>query len=155
MVKKKSLEWRNCSEQELDRHLAEWVGANCRPGVLLLLEGGLGAGKSSFARAAIRHLARLAGSQGSPTFPLVQEYRADAGFPVYHMDLYRLNSEEDLEQSGMAEQIDAPEALVLVEWSSLFPGFFSGYLKPGAAKKVFLVEIEGSGNQRDYRISSL
>jgi len=155
MEKKKSLEWRNCSEEDLFSRIAEWAGEVCRPGTLLLLEGEMGAGKSTFARAVIRNLACRSESQGSPTFPLVQEYRADQGFPIYHIDLYRLKSEEELEFSGIAEQIDSLDALVLVEWASLFPDFFSPYSREGSGKRVYRIEVVGPGESRDYLLQRI
>jgi len=154
MAKKKSLEWRNCSEEELASKVLDFAPSVLTPGVLILLEGEMGAGKSTFARAVVSSLCKRSRSQGSPTFPLVQEYRADAGFPIYHMDLYRLKSEEELEHSGIAEQIDARDALVMVECASMFPGFFRGYSKGGSKRTVFTVEIAPEGESRSYRITS-
>jgi tRNA threonylcarbamoyladenosine biosynthesis protein TsaE len=55
---------------------------------------------------------------GSPTFALIHEY----GDPVsvYHIDLYRLDSEEEANRLGLEELFDKP-ALVLVEWGDKFP----------------------------------
>jgi tRNA threonylcarbamoyl adenosine modification protein YjeE len=155
MVKKKSLEWQNCSEERLVSEVVHFVEENCGPGVLLLLEGEMGAGKSSFARAVIRQLCRESRSQGSPTFPLVQEYRADSGFPIFHIDLYRLKSEEEIFHSGISEQLDSDDALVLVEWASLFPGLFGTYTRPGSRKAVLQVRISGYGDFRNYSIQKL
>jgi len=151
MAKKKNLEWLNCSEEELFSVISEFVKAAGKPGSLILLAGEMGAGKSTFARALIRHLSKGARSQGSPTFPLVQEYPADSGFPIYHIDLYRLKSEAELNDSGIAEQIDAQDALVLIEWGSMFPDFFESYLGPRTRKQVFRVSITGTEGLRNYR----
>jgi tRNA threonylcarbamoyl adenosine modification protein YjeE len=155
MVKKKNLEWQNCSEERLVSEVVHFVEEHCGPGVLLLLEGEMGAGKSSFARAVIRQLSRESRSQGSPTFPLVQEYRADSGFPIFHIDLYRLKSEEEIFHSGISEQLDSDDALVLVEWASLFPGLFGTYTRPGSRKLVLQVRISGYGDFRNYSIQKL
>jgi tRNA threonylcarbamoyl adenosine modification protein YjeE len=155
MVKKKNLEWQNCSEERLVSEVVHFVEEHCGPGVLLLLEGEMGAGKSSFARAVIRQLSRESRSQGSPTFPLVQEYRADSGFPIFHIDLYRLKSEEEIFHSGISEQLDSDDALVLVEWASLFPGLFGTYTRPGSRKLVLQVVISGYGDFRNYSIKKL
>jgi tRNA threonylcarbamoyl adenosine modification protein YjeE len=155
MTKKKSLEWQNCSEDSLPATISGFVAEFCIPGTLLLLEGELGAGKSFFARTLIRQLSKTSQSQGSPTFPLVQEYRADAGFPIYHMDLYRLRSEEEVFHSGISEQIDSRDALVLVEWGSLFPGIFPTGSGIAALRSVFKIEIEGRGDFRNYKVQRL
>jgi tRNA threonylcarbamoyl adenosine modification protein YjeE len=155
MAKKKSLEWQNCSEERLESEVERFVEESCRPGVLLLLEGEMGAGKSSFARAVIRRLSSESRSQGSPTFPLVQEYRADSGFPIFHIDLYRLKSEEEIFHSGISEQLDSDDALVLVEWASLFPDVFASYSRPGSRRAVIQVRISGDGDSRSYSIQGI
>ncbi len=152
MAKKKSLEWQNCSEEQLELKIARFVDEHCTPGSLILLEGEMGAGKSSFARAVIRRLSKSSRSQGSPTFPLVQEYIADQEFPIYHIDLYRLRSEDELDHSGISDQLDSKDALVLVEWASLFPGFFESYIRSGTPRKVIQVQIKGHGDCRTYRM---
>jgi tRNA threonylcarbamoyl adenosine modification protein YjeE len=140
MTKRKSLEWRDCSEAGLPERLAG-MSAMFGPGVLCVLEGELGTGKSSFAREVLRIHCPKAVSRGSPTFPLVQEYRAEAGFPVFHIDLYRLQTEEEFLDSGIAEQIDSPDALVMVEWASLFPDYFERYFSPRSRRPWIRVRI--------------
>jgi tRNA threonylcarbamoyladenosine biosynthesis protein TsaE len=104
-------------------HLARAIAAVLVPGDLLLLSGGLGAGKTFLARAILRGLgvdARTA--VPSPTFTLVQEYaaaRAPAG--VVHADLYRLlDAPGDLTSEvlrlGLRER-RGEGAIVLVEWA--------------------------------------
>ncbi len=84
------------------------------PGDLITLSGDLGAGKTTFARALIRH---LAGNETievpSPSFTLMQTYELP-GLTVVHGDLYRLSTASELAELGFD---DAPEnALVLLEW---------------------------------------
>ncbi|WP_051332678.1 tRNA (adenosine(37)-N6)-threonylcarbamoyltransferase complex ATPase subunit type 1 TsaE [Cucumibacter marinus] len=90
-------------------------------GERILLEGGLGAGKSSFARALIR---QLAGDPEldvpSPTFALVQPYDTPAG-PVIHADLYRLGDPDEAIELGLFED---RSALLIVEWPERLPGLF-------------------------------
>jgi tRNA threonylcarbamoyl adenosine modification protein YjeE len=156
MMKRKNLEWRDCSEYELPGRLGE-AGEMFGPGVLCVLEGELGAGKSAFAREVIRIHCPRALSRGSPTFPLVQEYRADAGFPVFHIDLYRLQSEDEFLDSGIAEQIDSGEALVLVEWASLFPEYFERSLSLGSRRAWVRVRIlpGSAADTRTYLIETV
>ncbi|TKT82772.1 tRNA (adenosine(37)-N6)-threonylcarbamoyltransferase complex ATPase subunit type 1 TsaE [Aquamicrobium sp. LC103] len=91
----------------------EDIAAALRAGDVLALNGDLGMGKSSLARAVIRALADDAGLEvPSPTFTLVQAY--EARIPVRHFDLYRLSSPEELEELGFEEAIEA--GVVLVEW---------------------------------------
>jgi tRNA threonylcarbamoyl adenosine modification protein YjeE len=153
-VKKKNLEWQNCSEDSLQERISGILDELASPGALILLEGGLGAGKSSFARALIALLSGPSRNAGSPTFPLVQEYRTLQGRPVYHIDLYRLKSEEELYHSGIAEQIEDESVLTLVEWPSLFPEYFEPFLSGRVARKVALVSIRpGSVGTRCYSIT--
>jgi tRNA threonylcarbamoyladenosine biosynthesis protein TsaE len=148
MMKRKSLEWLSCSEAELTRRIGSLRGLFV-PGVLCVLEGEMGAGKSAFAREVLRMLCPGAVSKGSPTFPLVHEYRADSGFTVHHIDLYRLKSEREFEDSGIAEQIDSRDAVVLVEWASLFPDFFEAYFIPEVPEKLDPC-MDSSGERPGY-----
>lgn len=89
-----------------------------RAGDVLCLKGGLGAGKTAFARALIQSFAGTAEEVPSPTFTLVQVY--DAFSPeVWHFDLYRMESEnsdleKDILELGWEEA--RRHAVVLVEW---------------------------------------
>ena len=157
MVKKKNLEWPDCSEGVLRERLsgivAEWFTAD----TLVFLEGEMGAGKSTFARFVIEALCPGAISHGSPTFPLVQTYRTPSGMPVYHIDLYRLRNSSELEDSGILEQFEEKGGLVLVEWGSLFMDDLRAYRETPEriGKRTVRISID-PGNEEDrrtYRIS--
>jgi len=89
-------------------------------GWTLLLEGELGAGKSTFARALIKAMGHP-GAVPSPTYTLVEPYQL-ADRRVYHVDLYRISSEEELRYLGWSELEDG---LRLVEWPDRAPGLAS------------------------------
>lgn len=90
--------------------VAKWI----RSGDLLTLSGHLGAGKTTFARALIRHLLRDPALEvPSPTFTLMQFYEGGA-YPIVHADLYRIAQPDELAELGWEEAADG--ALVLVEW---------------------------------------
>ena len=94
----------------LARHLATFVGA----GDLVTLSGGLGVGKTTFARALIRVLLDDPAIEvPSPTFTLMQVYE-EGRFPLIHADLFRLHGPAELEALGWDEMSE--HALVLVEW---------------------------------------
>ncbi|MBV9137668.1 MAG: tRNA (adenosine(37)-N6)-threonylcarbamoyltransferase complex ATPase subunit type 1 TsaE, partial [Hyphomicrobiales bacterium] len=94
----------------LARHLASFVG----PGDLVTLSGGLGVGKTTFARGLIRAILRDPEIEvPSPTFTLLQAYEHDL-FAIIHADLFRLQSRAELEALGWEEM--SQDALVLVEW---------------------------------------
>jgi len=85
-------------------------------GLTVLLEGELGAGKSTFARGLIRALGHT-GPVPSPTYTLVEPYELPSG-TIYHVDLYRVSSEEELRFLGWNELDDG---LRLVEWPDRAP----------------------------------
>ena len=89
-------------------------------GWTILLEGELGAGKSTFARALIRALGHD-GAVPSPTYTLVEPYQLSAK-SIYHVDLYRVSSEEELRYLGWNELDDGCR---LVEWPDRAPGLLS------------------------------
>ena len=109
------------ADEEATRRLMVDIAAALAPGDLVTLSGDLGAGKTAFARALIRH---LAGDQTievpSPTFTLMQAYELPR-FPLVHADLYRLSGPAELAELGF-EDI-APGAVTLLEWPDRAAGF--------------------------------
>ena len=93
--------------------LAVRLGACLKPGDTLLLEGPIGAGKTHFARSLIQSRLPLPEDVPSPTFTLVQTYDAD-GVEIWHADLYRLTSPDDVVELGLVDAFET--AICLVEW---------------------------------------
>jgi hypothetical protein len=112
------------ADEEATRRLVVDIAAALAPGDLVTLSGDLGAGKTAFARALIRH---LAGDQTvevpSPTFTLMQAYELPR-FTLVHADLYRLTGPAELAELGF-EDI-APGAVTLLEWPDRAAGFLPG-----------------------------
>lgn len=101
-----------CTEPELVAW-GERFGRAATPPLVVTITGDLGAGKTTLARAICRGYG-VADDVTSPTFALVHQY-ASAKSPVYHLDLYRLESPAELINLGW-DEIIAAEALVIIEW---------------------------------------
>lgn len=94
-----------------------------KPPQLLLLQGDLGTGKTTLVKGIAQALdAADPDEVTSPTFTLLHEYEGTReGHPIklYHLDVYRLEGERQLETLGLDELL-TPDALVLVEWGEKF-----------------------------------
>lgn len=123
--------------------LAARLAARVGPGDTILLTGPIGAGKTHFARALIQ--ARLAAAGigedvPSPTFTLVQTY-SDGETEIWHADLYRLTSADEIVELGLEEAFGT--AVVLVEWPDRL-----GDLAPPSALSVGFEMLEDEGSRR-------
>ena len=91
------------------------------PPKLVILRGDLGAGKTTLVKGMAAALgAADADGVTSPTFTLVHEYKGRKT-RIFHLDLYRIETEAELENVGVWEIADAGDALILVEWGDRFP----------------------------------
>src|SRR5829696_3178329 len=95
------------------RALAARLAAAARPGDLLCLRGGLGAGKTQFAKGFAAGL-DVRETVSSPTFVLMAEY--DGRLPLFHRDLYRLADAADVLAGGLLDDRQVT-GVVLVEWA--------------------------------------
>lgn len=92
--------------------LGQRIARLVRSGDTVTLAGALGAGKTVFARALIRHF--LPGEEvPSPTFTLVQTYETKR-FPIWHVDLYRLKAAGEVRELGLDEALE--RGVLLIEW---------------------------------------
>ncbi|WP_417729103.1 tRNA (adenosine(37)-N6)-threonylcarbamoyltransferase complex ATPase subunit type 1 TsaE [Roseovarius sp.] len=93
--------------------LAQGLAPLLRAGDTLLLSGGVGAGKTHFARCLIQSLLITPEDVPSPTYTLVQTYEGRTA-DIWHADLYRLNDTMDLIELGLTEAFS--QAICVVEW---------------------------------------
>jgi tRNA threonylcarbamoyl adenosine modification protein YjeE len=103
--------------------LAQELAAKLKPGDRVLLEGPMGSGKTTFARYLLAALGAQQPSEGSPTFPIVHEYRCPRG-EIIHLDFYRLNSGLEIEMAGIPGYFwERDHAIIITEWLSAHPSF--------------------------------
>ncbi len=123
------------------------LGRALRAGDVVFLSGGLGAGKTALARAAIAARLEAAGRPAeeipSPTFTLVQVYEADA--PLWHADLYRLSGPEEARELGLDAAAEEG-AILLVEWPDRL-----GALAPARRLEISLESPEAGGRLLRWR----
>ena len=109
-----------------------------RPGDVLALSGGLGAGKTTLSRAILAHLGHQ-GEVPSPTFTILETYDAPPlKLPVVHADFYRLQDPDEVEELGLDEYREG--AVLLAEW----PDHAGGFAHEAACLEITL-EIADEG----------
>lgn len=124
---------------------AEKFSEQLKIGDIILYTGEMGAGKTHFTKGIARHFGIESGVS-SPTFALVNEYIGDA-VNVFHFDLFRINTYDDLYAIGFFDYFDRG-GILAVEWSENIPRL-SDYLE-----NVWLIDIKKLGeNRREITIS--
>ena len=121
---------------EQTREIAKTFSKSLKPGDIIFLIGDLGAGKTAFTSGVAEGLG-VKNSVSSPTFTIVNEY-LKGDIPVYHFDLYRLGSEDDLYDIGIDEYLFG-DGICILEWPQLAENL---------AEKYYVVEI-----CKDYSVS--
>ncbi len=100
---------KNVQETE---QIAERLAKHLKGNEVIAFFGGLGMGKTAFTRGLCKGL-NFPDGVNSPTFSLVNQY--DADFTVYHFDMYRINTYDDLYFTGYFDYLDT--AILVIEWS--------------------------------------
>ena len=103
--------------------LGRLLAAELRSARLVMLRGELGAGKTTLAKGIAEGLQAAAHEDvTSPTFTLIHEYRGTE-VNIFHVDLYRIETQRELDTLGLDELIAEQGNLVLLEWGEKFAGF--------------------------------
>lgn len=115
-----------------------------RGGEVLLLSGGLGAGKTAFVRGLVRGLEGDENEVSSPTFALMNQY--EGRLTVRHFDLYRLSDAEEVYDLGFDEIFRSGDGVCAVEWHSVAgEDFWRGM-------KTIAIELNGEDGERTITV---
>lgn len=93
--------------------IANEICRDILPGTVIAFSGGMGMGKTAFVRGALRAFSNTS-YVSSPTFALVHDYGGDPH--IYHFDMYRVTSFEDLYSTGFFDYLD-DNSILFIEWS--------------------------------------
>lgn len=136
--------------------VANIIAKNLFAGAVICLEGDLGAGKTTLTQYIARAMS-IDDYVTSPTFTIIKEYKAKLN--LYHMDAYRLESEDEMVDLGYDEYINS-DGVCIIEWASKIKG-----LLPKSAININItidyesgkrfLDITGSGEQFDVIIKNL
>jgi tRNA threonylcarbamoyladenosine biosynthesis protein TsaE len=131
----------NLPDVQSTQYLGQTLGRYLSEGTVILLEGDLGAGKTTLVQGIGQGLA-IKEAIVSPTFTIVNEY-LEGRLPLYHLDLYRLEPSEIqalyLERYWEGEEV--PPGITAIEWAQRLPNPPSDYLD------LRLISVEGQGRQ--------
>ena len=128
-----------CDSPDDTFDLGEKIGESLRGGEVILLSGGLGAGKTLFTKGVLYALDFDVDEVTSPSFTLVNLYRAK--FDVYHIDFWRLDENSDVAFAiGLDEILENESAIVIIEWSERLK-------KIEFPNKIIRVFIGGDGDE--------
>ena len=111
------------------------------PGDCICLEGQMGAGKTTLVSALAAAL-NAKQTVTSPTFTLIQHY--DADIPLIHMDLYRIDTQDQIIELDLARYMQDPEKVCLIEWSEK--------LEDSAPDEYIKIELKYIENKPDARM---
>lgn len=126
--------------------LAAFLAPHLVRGDILLLGGGLGAGKTAFVRGLVRGLEGEQDDVSSPTFALMNQYSAK--LTVYHFDLYRLSCADDVYDAGFDEIFRSGEGICAVEWHSVAGDIWTDL-------RVTHITLEGEDDERTITVEDM
>jgi tRNA threonylcarbamoyladenosine biosynthesis protein TsaE len=116
------------------RCLGAKLAKAARSGDVFSLNGGLGCGKTEFARGFVEALSSGADVR-SPTFSIVNTY-STPDFPIHHFDFYRIEDVREFASIGLDEYING-DGVCLIEWGDMYPEVL-----PDTTKRIHFTEID-------------
>lgn len=120
--------------------LGEVIGVELIAGDMLLLKGGLGAGKTLLTKGILKALDYDIDEVTSPSFTLVNLYKTEK-FDVYHIDLWRVGENSDAAAAvGLGEIVHAENAVIIIEWTEKLRSFSHD-------GRIINVTIKGDGDE--------
>lgn len=135
--------------------LASEVAEILEKGDILLFTGEIGTGKTTFIQALAKSLG-IKELVTSPTF-VIHMLRDSGRIPLSHVDLYRLNSDDEVENIGFEEYYD--ESITVVEWANHYSGFVPPYIELhfeyGTNENERIVSIFPNGGDWNKRLNNI
>ena len=147
-----------CNDADATRRLGSQIARIVEPGDVILLEGDLGAGKTTFTQGMAAALG-VDSVVTSPTFTLMNIYPTAGGFDLVHVDVYRLERLSEVVDLALAEMLD-DGAVVVVEWgeraaAALPGGHLLVSLRPGVDENCRIAHVEAVGSAWKARLAGL
>jgi tRNA threonylcarbamoyladenosine biosynthesis protein TsaE len=143
-------EIRSRSEAET-LQIGKLLARHLKPGMTVALQGTLGSGKTVLARGIARGLG-VEEPVTSPTFTMVQEYSCKDSSWLYHIDLYRIDTEEQALAFGIAEYLFPPDGVCLVEWMERIPQLLKTGSRENSGALVCITVDHAGANERVLRL---
>lgn len=137
------------SLQESRAWVAKFLIPSLSDREILLFEGPLGAGKTQLVRFLLENLGTREAC--SPTFAIHHRYETVRG-SVDHLDLYRLEDEDDLESTGFWDLFSIQKGLILIEWADRLD---SSWLPPDWACRRIRIDFGSKGRVSEERLLSI
>lgn len=142
------VEYISRSPEDTARISAE-IATQLRAGDIILYEGDMGAGKTTFTKGLAAALG-ITDPVTSPTFALVNEY-TEGRLPLFHFDLYRIDSYDDLYAIGFLDYLDRG-GIIAAEWSENIEGL-EQELAGDSSRTIMKIRIEKTGeNERRIKV---
>jgi len=144
VVKEQRQEILSRSEEETER-IGRNLAGSLSPGTLITLDGALGSGKTVLAGAIAEGRGVPRTQVQSPTYVILRQYTT-GNILIYHWDLYRIATIDELETADLPELLRDRSALTIIEWAGLFPSLWGHH-----APRVEITLSEGA-NHAERRI---